>query len=260
MTGVQLMRGIAALMRPDRFTAVFGLSVPYGSAWRLFSTFEHMRKSGHESDFYMFEQIRPKTPITFGLTPQSPSQGFCIGHRVLHQPASGGALMDPTRSLHRPAPGPLPHGRNQIIVAHNVSEFQRTGFHGGLKLLPRRRTVFLLVRRLEKREDQPTFVLHGGEGGWLAGALSTRGKLRAALPGLVGISKSTMWVNLAFNTKPLPEVSDQLVKFPTHRQRRLTRDRTTLRPVGVQPRPVWSWAAQSGTTPLEPIDDRGLNE
>src|SRR5260370_3951396 len=49
----------AALMRPDRFKAVFCLSVPYvprGDA----SVFERMRKSGHQKDLYMFEQIRPE--------------------------------------------------------------------------------------------------------------------------------------------------------------------------------------------------------
>ena len=48
----------AALMRPDRFKAVFCLSVPYVPRGDV-SVFERMRKSGHQDDFYMFEQIRP---------------------------------------------------------------------------------------------------------------------------------------------------------------------------------------------------------
>ena len=48
----------AAMMRPDRFTAVFCLSVPYVPRGEV-SVFERMRKSGHQDDFYMFEQIRP---------------------------------------------------------------------------------------------------------------------------------------------------------------------------------------------------------
>src|SRR3984957_3920902 len=48
----------AAMMRPDRFTAVFCLSVPYVPRGDV-SVFERMRKSGHQDDFYMFEQIRP---------------------------------------------------------------------------------------------------------------------------------------------------------------------------------------------------------
>jgi pimeloyl-ACP methyl ester carboxylesterase len=48
----------AAMMRPDRFKAVFCLSVPYVPRGDV-SVFERMRKSGHQNDFYMFEQIRP---------------------------------------------------------------------------------------------------------------------------------------------------------------------------------------------------------
>jgi pimeloyl-ACP methyl ester carboxylesterase len=67
----------AAMMRPDRFKALFCLSVPYVPRGDV-SIFERMRKSGHQNDFYMFEQIRPR-PIKFGLTPQSPFQAFSIG-------------------------------------------------------------------------------------------------------------------------------------------------------------------------------------
>jgi pimeloyl-ACP methyl ester carboxylesterase len=49
----------AAIMRPDRFRAVFCLSVPYFPLGDV-SVFERMRTSGHENDFYMFEQIKPE--------------------------------------------------------------------------------------------------------------------------------------------------------------------------------------------------------
>ena len=48
----------AALMRPDRFTAVFCLSVPFVPRGEV-SVFDRMRKAGHQDKFYMFEQIRP---------------------------------------------------------------------------------------------------------------------------------------------------------------------------------------------------------
>jgi hypothetical protein len=40
--------------------------------------------------------------------------------------------MDPAPSLHRRAPGPLPAWAGQDYIAHDITEFQRTGFHGGL--------------------------------------------------------------------------------------------------------------------------------
>ncbi len=48
----------AALMRPDRFSAVFCMSVPYVPRGDV-SVFDKMRKAGHEHDFYMFEQMSP---------------------------------------------------------------------------------------------------------------------------------------------------------------------------------------------------------
>jgi pimeloyl-ACP methyl ester carboxylesterase len=49
----------AAMMRPDRFKAVFCLSVPYSPRGDV-SVFDAMRAAGHGSDFYMFEQISPQ--------------------------------------------------------------------------------------------------------------------------------------------------------------------------------------------------------
>ena len=55
-----------------------------------------------------------RTPIKFGLTPQSPFQGFCIGHRVLLQPTSGGTLWILHEAFIVRFPGRCPHGWNQI--------------------------------------------------------------------------------------------------------------------------------------------------
>ena len=55
-----------------------------------------------------------RTPIKFGLTPQSPFQGFCIGHRVLLRPTSGGALWILREVSIVRLPGRCRHGRSQI--------------------------------------------------------------------------------------------------------------------------------------------------
>src|SRR3984957_2304758 len=79
----------AALMRPDRFTAVFCLAVPYIPRGDV-SFFDAMRKAGYQNDFYMFEQCRPEAdqiwadaavtipavlPLGFGLAPPPPPGG-----------------------------------------------------------------------------------------------------------------------------------------------------------------------------------------
>src|SRR5580692_12955890 len=55
-----------------------------------------------------------RTPIKSGLTPQSPFQGFCIGHRVLLQPTRGGALCILDEAFTVRLRGRCRHGPNQI--------------------------------------------------------------------------------------------------------------------------------------------------
>ena len=113
----------AALMRPDRFKALFCLSVPYVPRGDV-SVFERMRKSGHENDFYMFAQMRLDSDRIW-------ADAAVTIPGVLYW-ASGSAPadkrwspMDPARSLYRPAPGPLPSWAEPDYVARNVTEFQR---------------------------------------------------------------------------------------------------------------------------------------
>ena len=54
----------------------------------------------------------------------------------------------------------------------------------------RRRTVFLFVWCLERREDHPAFLLHCGEGGWLVGTLSPRRKTQCWPSGSRGNSRN----------------------------------------------------------------------
>jgi len=171
----------ATMMRPDRFKAVFCLSVPYVPRGDV-SVFEKMRKSGHQNDFYMFESIRPDADQIW-------ANAAVTIPGILYW-ASGSAPadkrwspMDPARSLHRPAPGPLPSWLESDYVNHSIAEFQRTGFHGG-------------------REDHSTFFLHLGEGGWIERTLSayhrpnacwpswSRGRARTRQCGPVGTTRS----------------------------------------------------------------------
>jgi pimeloyl-ACP methyl ester carboxylesterase len=102
----------AAMMRPDRFKAVFCLSVPYVPRGDV-SVFERMRKTGHGNDFYMFEQIKPEAD-QIGPTPLSPSLGFSIGHRVLRQRISGGVLWILHEAFIVRLRGRCHHGRSRI--------------------------------------------------------------------------------------------------------------------------------------------------
>jgi pimeloyl-ACP methyl ester carboxylesterase len=199
-----------ALMRPDRFTAVFGLSVPYVLRGDV-STFQRMRKSGHENDFYMFAQMRPDADHIW-------ADAAITIPGVLYW-ASGSASadkrwspMDPPRSLYRPAPGQLPSWAEPDYVAYNVTEFRRTGFHGALNYYRAAEPYFNLSGAWKGAKiTQPSFYIAGKADG-LQVLYPPVDKLRAGLPSLVGnleIDDVGHWVQHEASA----EVSDQLVKF-----------------------------------------------
>lgn len=200
----------AALMRPDRFKAVFCISVPYVPRGDV-SVFDRMRKAGHQNDFYMFEQMRPEADQIW-------SNAAVTIPGILYW-ASGSAPiatrwnpMDPARSLHRPAPGPLPAWAEPDYVAYNISEFQRTGFHGGLNYYRAAEPYFELSAAFKGAKiTQPSFYLAGKADG-LGVLYPPIEKIRAGLPGMVGhleIDNVGHWAQHEASA----QVSDQLVKF-----------------------------------------------
>jgi len=200
----------AALMRPDRFKAVFCLSVPYVPRGDV-SIFERMRKSGRENNFYMFEQRRPEADqiwadaaVTIPGILYWASSSAPVGKRW--------SPLDPARSLHRPAPGPLPSWAEPDYVAHNISEFQRTGFHGALNYYRAAEPYFHLCAAFKgAKVTQPCFYMWGKDDG-LSELYPSMEILSAGLPGLVGslqLENVGHWVQHEASA----EVSAQLLKF-----------------------------------------------
>jgi pimeloyl-ACP methyl ester carboxylesterase len=201
----------AAMLRPDRFKAVFCLSVPYVPRGDV-SVFERMRKSGHQNDFYMFEQIRPEADLIW-------ADAAVTIPGILYW-ASGSAPaekrwspMDPARSLHRQAPGPLPPWADPDYVAQNIAEFQRTGFHGGLNYYRAAEPYFDLSAAFKGAAiTQPSFFIWGKSDGLKELYPLTLDQMRIGLPGLVGgleLDDVGHWVQHEASAV----VSDQLVTF-----------------------------------------------
>jgi pimeloyl-ACP methyl ester carboxylesterase len=200
----------AALMRPDRFKAVFCMSVPYVPRGDV-SVFERMRKSGHQNDFYMFEQMKPEADQIW-------ADASVTIPGILYW-ASGSAPvetrwdpMNPARSLHRPAPGPLPSWAEPDYVTHNIAEFQRTGFHGALNYYRAAEPYFYLSGAWKgAKVTQPSFYIAGKADG-LEVLYPPVDTLRAGLPGLVGnleIDNVGHWVQHEASA----QVNERLVKF-----------------------------------------------
>lgn len=201
----------AALIRPDRFRAVFCLSVPYTPRGDV-SFFESMRAAGHGNDFYMFEQRRPEADRTW-------ADAAVTIPGVLYW-ASGSAPankrwspFDPARSLYRKAPGPLPSWADPDYVAFNISEFQRTGFHGGLNYYRAYEPFFDLSAAYKGAKiAQPSFFMSGKSDGLNEMYPLTDHQLRAGLPGLVGrvdVEGVGHWIQ----HEAAAQVSKQLLAF-----------------------------------------------
>jgi pimeloyl-ACP methyl ester carboxylesterase len=201
----------AALMRPDRFAAIFCLSVPYVPRGDV-SVFERMRKSGHQDTFYMFEQITPQADLIWA------DAAVTIPGALYW--ASGSAPtgtqwspLDPSRSLHRPAPAPLPGWAEPDYVAHNISEFQRTGFHGGLNYYRAAEPYFTLSAPWKgAKVAQPAFFMTGKSDGLKELYPITMDQIRAGVPGLMGgieLENVGHWIQ----HEAADQVSDQLVQF-----------------------------------------------
>jgi pimeloyl-ACP methyl ester carboxylesterase len=200
----------AALMRPDRFTAVFCLSVPYFPRGDV-SVFDRMRSSGRQDDFYMFAQMRPEAD-QYWADAAVTIPGMLYWASGSAPAAERWSPFDPARSLYRPAPAPLPSWAAPDYVAHNVSEFQRTGFHGGLNYYRAAEPYFNLSAAWKGAAiTQPAFFIVGKADG-LNELYPSLEKLRLGLPGLMGsleIDNVGHWVQHEASA----EVSAQLVMF-----------------------------------------------
>jgi pimeloyl-ACP methyl ester carboxylesterase len=175
----------AALMRPDRFTAVFCLAVPYVPRGDV-SVFDRMRKAGRQREFYMFAQMSPDADRVWANA-RVTIPGILYWASGSAPAAGRWSPMDPARSLHRQAPGPLPSWADPDYVAHNVAEFGRTGFHGGLNYYRAAEPYFALSAPWKgAKVTQPAFFIAGKADGLRELYPLTGEKLRAGIPALVG--------------------------------------------------------------------------
>ena len=201
----------AAMMRPDRFKAVFSLTVPYIPRGEV-SLFEHMRKTGHRDDFYMFEQCLPEAEKLW-------ENSAVTIPGVLYW-ASGSAPDGtrwcptvPAKNLYRMAPGPLPNWVDPEYVAYNIEEFRRTSFRGGLNYYRSLESSFdLSGAYLGAVISQPSFYMSGKLDGLNELYPLTDEEIKVPLPGLVGrveLENIGHWIQHEASN----EVSEQVIRF-----------------------------------------------
>jgi pimeloyl-ACP methyl ester carboxylesterase len=201
----------AAMMRPDRFKAVFCLSVPYSPRGGA-SGLDAMRAAGHGNDFYMFEQIRPNADQIWANAAVT-IPGVLYWASGSAPAAEAWNPFDPARSLYRKAPDRLPAWIEPDYLAHNIAEFQRTGFHGALNYYRAVQPYFDLSGAYRGAKiSPPAYFVWGKSDGLFPIYQLTEAKLRDWLPGLagyVGLDGVGHWVQ----HEAADQVSEQLVTF-----------------------------------------------
>lgn len=174
----------AALLRPDRFTAVFGVSVPFLPLGGR-SFLQDIADAGGTT-FYMFDQMRPEAADRWANAAVTyPS--FLYWSSGSPSPAERWDPFAGGEAMLRPAPVALPPWADPEDIAYAVAEFQRTGFSAGLSYYRSIQPFFDLSAAFKGVVvRQPSFYLVGEVDGINQMRQTTEGELRAGLPGLRG--------------------------------------------------------------------------
>lgn len=180
----------AALLRPDRFTAVFGASVPFSPLGGP-SFLETVRAAPGGETFYMFDQMKPNA-IDYWANAAVTYPSFLYWSSGSPPPAQRWNPMDGGEAMVRPAPIAIPPWADPDDIAFTVAEFQRTGFRGGLSYYRSVQPYFDMTKAFSGLTiRQPSFYLVGEVDGLHQLRRTTEAQLRAGLPGLRGFVELT---------------------------------------------------------------------
>ena len=202
------MRGYGGSSAP----ADAALYTPLQTAGDLVGLLDAMRAAGHADDFYMFEQIRPEADRIWADAAVT-IPGMLYWASGAAPAAEAWDPFVPARSLHRGPPAALPTWIEPDYLAHNIAEFQRTGFHGALNYYRAVQPYFDLSGAYRGAKiTQPSYFMWGRSDGLFPIYHLTEAKLRDSLPGLagyVGLDGVGHWVQ----HEAADQVSQQLVAF-----------------------------------------------
>lgn len=172
----------AAMLRPDRFRAVFGISVPFGRP--ATPGFLDILRNLGKDDFYMFRQMRPESDAEWA------DAGISVTGMIYwtsgHAPdETRWDPFDPEKSFLRPAPEPMPW-MDQDYLAEAIASLNETGFHGALNYYRAIDPFAAIVAGPWKGATiaQPSGFLTGTLDGVNMVRPATEEGLRDALPGL----------------------------------------------------------------------------
>lgn len=176
----------SAMMRCDRVSAVFGVSVGFlqpGGA----SFLDQLRQAG-KTDFYMFDQMTPEADAKWAEAARSipDSLYWLSGEAPADQRWDP---FDPAKHMLRPSPG-APKTIDPTYVEEMVRTFSRTGFHAPLNYYRAIDTFFATANRAFAGAviNQPSYFLTGAADGLNAVQNPTEEGMRKTVPGLLGFT------------------------------------------------------------------------
>ena len=175
----------AALLRPDRFHAVFAVSVPFLPPGGP-SLFEAMETAGMADRFYMFRQRKPDAADRWADAATS-YPGFLYWSSGSPPPEDRWDPFDAERDMWRPAPASHPDWADPEDIAYAVTEFSRTSFSRPLNWY-RSLQLFSDVTRgfAGMKVGRSAFFLWGEVDGITRIRDFDESTLRPDVPGLVG--------------------------------------------------------------------------
>jgi pimeloyl-ACP methyl ester carboxylesterase len=205
----------AAMIRPDRFSAVFAISVPFlqpGGPGFL----DELRAAGKDN-FYMFAQMREEADLAWKKA-ETTIPGAYYWTSGEAPEATRWHPFDQARGLLRAAPETL-RTIDADYLREAIESFEQTGFRGGLNYYRAIDTFNHIASRAYAGTviQQPSFFLTGGRDGLNAVRMPTKETVLPAAPGLRGFSvieKAGHWPQLETPDKVNAELLNFLFTLP----------------------------------------------
>lgn len=177
----------AALLRPDRFSALVSLSIPYAPRGNI-NYWDFLRTQGLGEQYYALSMLHNGAEQTFAPASQSiPSVLYWLSA----SPEAGTRWnpVDPAMNMLRPSPVSVPDWADPEYVAHTIRAFNKSGFRGGLnyyRALPK--TFDLMPAFKNAPITQPSLYIWGEADGlcqFFHQGEPSLDELRKSQPGLI---------------------------------------------------------------------------
>ena len=173
------------MMRPDRFTAVFGVSVPFMQRGEKFFL-QHLREAGR-TDFYMFSQMGDEAVEAWADASKT-IPGVLYTASATLPLAERWTAFDPTSLFLKKPKETLPPWADPEDVEYTISEYQRTGFRTALNYYRAMQLGFDLSAPFKGAKiHQPCYFIIGQEDALKPLFDKTVDEFREDMPGLRGV-------------------------------------------------------------------------